>query len=191
MRIVFVRVPDYQRGYALVTRDDGVQYRLTDGPQTRHIPHDLVHFTAEDAFRVGDGIWAALCGGVVFSSMDHVSGRRPPHAADRSATLIRMHRDSLQKAEMIAGLVERTAERDPAVRQVRRWLSGRHGFEPAQAEIDFAVGRLRAASEEWARLQPGDALERTWPAHRRLRLAHEVGRGSGGRRAAPAVRGTA
>jgi hypothetical protein len=179
MRIVFVRVPDYQRGYALVTRDDGVQYRLNDGPQTRHIPHDLIHFTAEDAFRVGDGIWAALCGGVVFSSMGHVSGRRLPHAADRSATLIREHRDSLQKAEMIAELVKRAAERDPAARRVQRWLSGRHGFEPAQAEIDFAVRQLRVASEEWARLQPGGGLERTWPAQRRLRLAHEVGRSEG------------
>jgi hypothetical protein len=171
MRIVFVRVPDYQRGYALVTRDDGVQYRLNDGPQTRHIAHDLVHFTVEDAFGLSDGIWAALCGGVVFSSMDHVSGRRPPHAADRSAALIRAHRDDLQRAESIANLVERAAVRDPAFREVRRWLADRHGFEPAQGEIDLAVARLRAATEEWARLEPGDVLVRAWPGHRRLRLA--------------------
>jgi hypothetical protein len=183
MRIVFVRERDYQRGYALVTRDDGVCYRLTDGPSTRQIPHDLVHFTIEDTLGVGDGIWAVIAGGAVFSSMAHVSGRRPPHAAQRSTELMRMHAGNLNKAEMIANLVERTEAGDPSARDTARWLADRHGYVVEPAVLDAAVAALRSAAAEWARLEPGDELVRTWPAHRRLRV--ETG---SARRQAPARR---
>lgn len=171
MRVSFVRVPDHQRGYALVTRDDGVRYRLNDGPATGRIPHDLVHYTVESALRVGDGIWASIAGGVVFTSMDHVSGRRPPHAARRSAELMRANSRNLSKAEVIANLVEQWAKRDPAARETARWLSVRFGFAPAAAEMEAAVARLAAAAAEWARLAPGDELAYVWPAHRKVRSA--------------------
>jgi hypothetical protein len=173
MRIVFVRVPDHQRGYALVTRGDGVQYRLADGPVTRGIPHDLTHLTVEDALRVADGIWAAIAGGVVFSSMTHVSGRRPPHAAQRSTDLMRANADNLNKAELIANLVERAAA-GGSTRELVGYLSGRHGWVAAPGALDVAVGRLRDAEAEWAGLAPGDELVRVWPDDRRLRPAGPV-----------------
>jgi len=56
MRVAFPRLPDHTRGYALVSRDDGVAYRLWGGPAGPDLPHDLVHFLVEDTLRIADGI---------------------------------------------------------------------------------------------------------------------------------------
>src|SRR5262245_11211200 len=82
---------------------------MDGGPITAVLPHDLVHFTVERALGMSDGIWGAVAAGVVFRSMRHHSGRRRPHAAQRSAALIRANRDRLQRAELIGGFVERVA----------------------------------------------------------------------------------
>lgn len=178
MRIVFVRVPDFHRGYALITRGDGVRYRLHDGPVTGRVPHDLTHLTVEHALGIGDGIWAAIAGGVVFSSMTHVSGRRPPNAAHRSTDLMRANGDNLNKAELIANLVERAAAGE-STRELSGYLRGRHGWVAAPGALDVAVGRLREAAEEWAALEPGEELVRVWPAALRLAAPAPDGRGAG------------
>src|SRR5690349_18072136 len=114
MRVTFQRLPDHQWADVLIERDDGVVYRMHAGPVTAHAPHDLVHFTVEDALGMSDGIWGAIAGGVVFRSMTHVSGRRPPHAAERSAELIREYRDHLQRAELLGGFIEAAAHQPEA-----------------------------------------------------------------------------
>lgn len=169
MRVTFHRLPDHQWADVLIQRDDGVVYRMHAGPVTAHAPHDLVHFTVEDALGMPDGIWGAIAGGVVFRSMTHVSGRRPPHAAERSAELIRANRDRLQRAELIGGFVERAAAVPDA--DLDR-LAAQQGADPLsgadKAAVRRAVGALRAAQETWAALPVGAELTLTWPRHRRM-----------------------
>ena len=87
MRVTFPRLPDHERAYALVERDDGVVYRLYGGMAGPRLPHDIMHLVVERELRIGDGIWGGIAAGVVFDSMRHVSGRRPPHAVERPARL--------------------------------------------------------------------------------------------------------
>ena len=159
---MFFRLPDHQRGYALVARDDGVIYRLDGGPVTAALPHDLVHLVVEDTIGIDNGIWGAIAGGVVFRSMTHQSGRRPPHAADRSAALIREHRDSLHRAELVGGLIERVARgqlpADVATRQ--------SGLELGQ--VRGTAQALHEAEARWQALPIGGQLSCHWPAHRRV-----------------------
>lgn len=171
MKVVFERLPDHQRGGVLIERDDGVVYRLDGGPVTAAPPHDLVHFTVEDAMEVADGIWGAIAGGVVFKSMTHVSGRRPPHAADRSAALIRAHRSDLQRAELLGGLVEAAAAAPGAdvARLTAQWFGSRPEDAPDPARVTAAVAALHRVEERWRALAVGDTLTLTWPAGRRLR----------------------
>jgi hypothetical protein len=170
VRVTFERLPDHQRGGVLIERDDGVVYRMDGGPVTAEPPHDLVHFTVEDALEVADGIWGAIAGGVVFKSMTHVSGRRPPHAADRSAALIRAHRDDLQRAELLGGLVEAAAARPGAdvARLSAQWFASRPENAPEPARVAGAVEALHRVEERWRALPVGGSLTLTWPAHRRL-----------------------
>ncbi|MEV0134636.1 hypothetical protein AB0H83_40020 [Dactylosporangium sp. NPDC050688] len=169
MRVTFHRLPDHQWADVLIERDDGVVYRMHAGPVTAHAPHDLVHFTVEDALGMSDGIWGAIAGGVVFRSMTHVSGRRPPHAAERSAELIRANRDRLQRAELIGGFVERAAAVPDA--DLDR-LAAQQGADPlsgtGKVAVRRAVAALRAAQETWAALPVGAQLTLTWPRHRRM-----------------------
>ena len=87
--MTFPRLPDCQYAYALVERDDGVRYRLYGGTAGPQLPHDIRHLVAERELRITDGVWAGIAAGVVLASMQHVSGRRPPHAAEVSQQLIR------------------------------------------------------------------------------------------------------
>ncbi|GAA0271126.1 hypothetical protein [Cryptosporangium japonicum] len=168
MKVTFVRLPDHEWGHVLIERDDHVVYRMHAGPITAAIPHDLVHFTVEDALRIEDGIWGSIAGGVVFQSMKHVSGRRPPHAADRSAQLIRANRDRLQRAELIGGFIEAAAQAGADLDALRhQWFATRSETLDLPA-VELAVAALHRAEERWRALPIGGELTVTWPAHRRL-----------------------
>jgi hypothetical protein len=178
MRVTFYRLADHQRGHSLVERDDGVVYRLDGGPVTGHLPHDLVHFTVEDAMRLSDGIWAAIAGGVVFHSMTHVSGRRPPHAAQRSVALLKAYRDRIQRAELIGGFVERLAETPGAevVRLARQNLGTLVNDDIDLSAATRAAAALRQAQERWQSLAVGEQLTVDWPGYRRLTMVAEPAR---------------
>ncbi|WP_432841287.1 hypothetical protein [Dactylosporangium sp. CA-092794] len=169
MRVTFVRLADHEWGHVAIERDDGVVYHMNTGPLTGQTPHDLVHYTVEDALGIADGIWGAIAGGVVFRSMRHVSGRRPPHAAERSRELIREHRDRLRNAELIGGLCERSA--DLSAEQLARFVAGEPSLALTVEQLAVAGAALREAGARWSALPVGGRLELRWPGHRRLRAA--------------------
>jgi hypothetical protein len=176
MRVVFPRLPDQTRGYAVISRDDGVTYQLWDDPTSSDLPHDLVHFLVEDALGISDGIWGAIAGGVVFRSMNHVSGRRPPQAASRSARIKREYRASLQRAEVIGGFVERVASCGVVKPDRIRALAAEHLSTLPDVSLDppavsAAAAALNEAGFRWRALRVGEELAYRWPAHRRIRLS--------------------
>src|SRR5918998_105651 len=80
-----------------------------------------------------DGVWGCIADGVVWGSMRHVAGRRPPHAGERSERLKRERRESVMRAELVADVVDRLA----------------HGAEVLPAQLStsgFPPERLRAAA---------------------------------------------
>jgi hypothetical protein len=198
MRVTFPRLPDHSRGYSVVERDDAVTYRLWGGPVSDRLPHDLVHLTAEDALGIRDGIWAAIAGGVVFDSMTHLGGRRPPHAAHRSTTLMRTYSSSLGLAELVGGFIERIAGLDRLdAAAVRRLAAASFSVLPPMAyprtgmfdadgrfDADRVLGaaeRMRRTGADWRAVPVGAALVRTWSAHRRLRVPVASGARRAGR----------
>jgi hypothetical protein len=182
MRVTFPRLPDHEIAWALVERDDGVVYRLYDGRAGTALPHDARHLIVERELGVADGIWGGIAAGAVFSSMWHVRGRRPPHAAERSAALMRKYRDRLLRAELLADLVETIAALDdPAPDEIRRLAGRKLSVLPASATGDpaslaSAARALQVEAARWARLRPGEELRYDWPfAQERARA------GAGGR----------
>jgi hypothetical protein len=175
MRLTFYRLADHEWAHVLIERDDGVGYRMHAGPVTADLPHDLVHYTVENALGMADGIWGAIAGGAIFRSMTHVSGRRAPHAAERSSALIRQYRDQLQRAELIGGFVEMAAHRPDAdlARLAAEGLSSRSSPIPSLEALAGAVAALRQAELDWRALPIGGQMVVEWPAHRRLNAASE------------------
>jgi hypothetical protein len=174
MRVTFPRLPDHERGYAVIERGDGVTYRMWGGSVDRRLPHDVVHFVVEDRLGLADGIWGAIAGGVVYRSMEHIGGRRPPHAAERSAAIKREYGAALRWAEFLGGFVEHVAhagiDRPDALARLPRQHFGtlaEVGTDPAVI-LDSARA-LRAREVEWAALSVGDELSLDWPSWRRMR----------------------
>ena len=95
MRVTFPRLPDHERAWALVERDDGVVYRLYGGTAGPRLPHDIMHLVVERELRISDGIWAGIAAGVARAS------RRRPTSRCRG-----------QRAELLADLVASAAALD-------------------------------------------------------------------------------
>ena len=173
MRVTFPRLPDHERAYALVERDDGAVYRLYGGRVGRPLPHDLRHLVVERELHIPDGIWGGIAAGLVFDSMQHVSGRRPPHARQRSAELLADFGPRGLRAEALANLVEDVAGLDhPSATQILTLASTRLSVLP-DADVDPAVvaaaaRALQVEAARWARLRVGEELSYEWP---RTRLA--------------------
>jgi hypothetical protein len=168
MHVTFPRLPDHERGYAVVERDDGVVYQLYGDMAGPRLPHDIRHLVVEGRLGITDGIWGGIAAGVVFGSMRHVSGRRPPRAADRSRTLLRNFREQGLRAELIAVLVESVAALDdPSPDQVRRLARAKLAVLPDPdvdpVAIAAAAQALQVEAARWARLRVGEALSYDWP----------------------------
>jgi hypothetical protein len=180
MRVSFPRLPDHQRGYALVERDDGVRYRLYGGADPfpgSQLPHDLRHLIVERELGLTDGVWAGIAAGAVNAGLRCVGGRRPPRPDQRSQPLIRALRPHGLRAELLAGLVESVAVLDnPSAAQIRRLAAtklavlpdaedvgyvGDVGLDPAA--IAAAATAMQVEASRWARLRVGEELSYQWP----------------------------
>jgi hypothetical protein len=170
MRVTFPRLPDRERSFALVERDDGAVYRLYGGPASPRLPHDIMHFVVERELAIPDGIWAGIASGIVFQTMRHVTGRRPPHAAERSKELLADVHFQLLRTEVLASLVECVAALDhPSDSQIRSLTATRLAVlpnadvTPAAASVAAAATALQVEASRWARLRVGQELTYHWP----------------------------
>ena len=166
MRVTFPRLPDHERAYALVERDDGAVYRLYGGQAGPRLPHDIMHFVVERELHIGDGIWGGIAAGIIFDTMQHVSGRRPPHAREGSKEL----RQRGLRAEVLANFVECVAGLDhPSDIQIMTLAATKLTVLPdADADLEpaavaAAAQALQVEAARWARLRVGEELSYDWP----------------------------
>jgi len=182
MRVRFPRLPDHERAYALVERDDGAVYRLYGGPAGPRLPHDIMHFVVERELHIGDGIWGGIAAGIVFDTMQYVSGRRPAHARERSTERPASFGQRGLRAEVLASFVECVAGLDhPSDTQIMTLAAAKLTVLPdAGADVEptavaAAAQALQVEAARWARLRVGEELSYDWPRearaaqHRRAR----------------------
>ena len=143
MRVTFPRLPDHERAYALVERDDGVVYRLYGGAAGPRLPHDIMHLVVERELRISDGIWAGIAAG----------GPSQPAA---------------QRAEVLADLVAGAAALGTlTLEKIRRLTADKLAALP-DANVDpvvvaVAARALQVEAARWARLRVGEELSSDWP----------------------------
>jgi hypothetical protein len=127
-----------------------------------------MHLVVERELRIKDGIWAGIAAGVVFDSMHHVSGRRPPHAAERSQALLREFREQGLRAELLADLVSSAATLDTmTLDKIKRLTAAKLSVlpdaDPDPVVIAAAARALQVEAARWARLRVGEELSYDWP----------------------------
>jgi hypothetical protein len=98
--IAFFR-PHERASYAVVTRADGVTVRVPGYGSPLPLPHDIVHCIVERALRLNDGFWGCVVAGALFPNMRVLAGRRRPHAAERSETILRACSPAITRAEVV------------------------------------------------------------------------------------------
>ena len=187
MRVTFPRLPDHERAYALVERDDGAVYRLYGAPAGPRLPHDIMHFVVERELRIGDGIWGGIAAGIIFDTMQHVSGRRPPPTRDRPADPppsfggrgMRAEPPPSfgargLRAEVLADLVECVAGLDhPSDTQIMTLAATKltvlpdSGADVEPAAVAAAAQAVQVEAARWARLRIGEELSYDWPREAR------------------------
>jgi hypothetical protein len=154
--MTFRRMADRRPVETLVERDDGVVFAMRGAGGGADLPHDLVHAVVETALPLADGIWGCVADGVVWGSMRHVSGRRPPHSAERSDALKRERHEAVQRAENVADVVGRLVRGEQVP----------PGAVAASAvpreRIDAAVAAVRDASRRWAAIPVGEEWVVEW-----------------------------
>jgi hypothetical protein len=143
MRVTFPRLPDHERAWALVERDDGVVYRLYSGTAGPRLPHDIMHLVVERELRISDGIWAGIAAG---------GPCQPPG----------------QRAELLADLVAGAAALGTlTLDKIRRLTADKLAALP-DASVDpvlvaVAARALQVEVARWARLRVGEELSYDWP----------------------------
>jgi hypothetical protein len=145
MRVTFPRLPDHQRAYALVERDDGVVYRLYGGTAGSRLPADIMHLIAERELRIRDGVWAGIAAGAA----SHPPSLRAEALAElvcRAAALETMTQDKIRQLTRDKLAVLPDAGVDPVV-------------------IAAAARALQVEAARWARLRVGEELSYEWPGN--------------------------
>src|SRR4051812_23060923 len=153
----------------LITRDDGVCYRLKGVAHMFAIPHDLAHFVVEKTLRLRHGFWGNIADGAVFKSMDYLGGRRKPKAAERSQNLLKANVTELNEAEALVRIFNDTIEQGhtanpPLLRARLRGRLVRPGLqrEFSDAEIAEVYAAYRDMLARWQQLPVGGKMELRW-----------------------------
>jgi hypothetical protein len=170
MKLTVTRL-EHGKYETVVTRDDGVGYRLKGVAHTFAIPHDLAHYLIEKALHLRRGFFGNIADGVVFKSMTYVSGRRKPKAAERSETLLKKNLAALNDAEALVRIFNDTieqghAENSPVLQERLRERLVRAGvaFRTfSAAEISDVYAAYRTMLAKWQELPVGGHLELRWP----------------------------
>ena len=150
MRVTFPRLPDHERAWALVERDDGVVYRLYSGTAGPRLPHDIMHLVVERELHITDGIWAGIAAG---------GPGQPPGQPGRPPG---------QRAELLADLVAGAAALGTlTLEKIRRLTADKLAALPG-ADVDpvlvaVAARALQVEAARWARLRVGEELSYDWP----------------------------
>jgi len=150
MRVTFPRLPDHERAWALVERDDGVVFRRYSGTAGPRLPHDIMHLVVERELRISDGIWAGIAAG---------GPGQPPGQPGRPPG---------QRAELLADLVAGAAALGPlTLEKIKRLTADKLAALP-DADVDpvlvaVAARALQVEAARWARLRVGEELSYDWP----------------------------
>jgi len=160
---------DHGKYETVITRDDGVSYRLKGVAHMFAIPHDLAHFLVEKTLHLDRGFFGSIAGGAVFKTMDYIGGRRKPKAAERSEKLLKDNAAPLNEAEVLVRIFNDTieqgrAETSPLLRERLRARLARPGLQRSfsDAEISQVYAAYQDMLTKWQKLPVGGTLELRW-----------------------------
>jgi hypothetical protein len=158
-------------------RDDGVTLEVASSDRTFLLPHDIAHYVVERELGLQRGFWGCVAAGALFDSIKVISGRQPPHAAERSRAIIReARRDHGPEAEEMVSHMVRIMDAGldsnwPAAQAVlaRMYQPRKPSRGPLRAEeVQRVCGVLREVQQHWQALLIGESLVVFWPGEKQI-----------------------
>jgi hypothetical protein len=153
---------------ATVRRPDGVVLRMRSYDRTHAIPHDLAHLALERQFALRGGVWGSLSAGVVFDTVEVVTGSLPHDWRARSQRFLDVHGGELAISEALAGVLHQhalgeipDARLEPALREM--WGVLRQDAYPFEDLGARAAADLRELGARWSALRGADCMVEHWP----------------------------
>lgn len=132
-----------------------------------------VHFVAERAFGLRRGVWGSIADGVMFDSMEVLSGRLRHDSRQRSTALLKSNQRELGLAEVLTAVVHRGLHHDEATlaRALdQTWGALREGPCPYTAtQACAAVAELTVLADRWKTVTGEHGLTLIWPSPRQAR----------------------
>jgi hypothetical protein len=172
MDICFIRSTNRQ-DQTIVTRQDGVRLSVPVFGPLEPIPHDLAHYVVEKELDLHDGLWASIAAGAVLEGMKVISGRRPPHAKERSHAIQVANHRGILLAELAVDTVLRAIKGeplgdepyiiDPPALSLRTRKDHVALAQRVRPEMEAMIAR-------WQAIPMGETLIVSWPDTRVLRV---------------------
>lgn len=154
----------------LARRDDAVVLEVPSYDRTAPLPHDLAHYVVERELGLQRGFWGCVAAGALFPGIKVLSGRQPPHAADRSRAIICEAGPYGTEAEVLVGSLLRVMHeglennwRVAGALLAREWRPGKNPRGPlAHEEVKRVCTALREAKVRWQALAVGESVTVSW-----------------------------
>jgi hypothetical protein len=171
MRLQVKRLDSGGRYETVITRDDGVSFRVLGVAHTFAIPHDLAHYVVEKTLMIEDGFWGSIAAGAVFPTMTYLGGRRKPRAAERSSALLKANARTLADAEILVcifnGTIEQGHDENSAVlaRRLQQDRLPHPGKKPraiSPNDIAAVYSAYKVLRQDWEKVPIGGTLVRQW-----------------------------
>jgi hypothetical protein len=156
----------FDRKPTTVIRGDGVRLSVPVFGPLDPLPHDLAHSVIERELALQDGFWASVASGALFEGMQVLEGRQPPHARERSRTIMQRHHWGLLFSELLVGVVLGAVKGEPLSDAALPLVSP---VVPSRTLADRAtlirrlVPVVRQMCGEWQATLPGKCLRVHWP----------------------------
>lgn len=158
-----------------VFRDDSVVLEVPGFDRKYQVPHDAAHYLIETRLELRQGFWGCVAAGAIFPGMHVISGRQPPHAAEKSKAVIKTAGQRLIEAEtLVAGILEIAmnnidARPQFAIEQMKRLWTLRSPSQPTikPALVTEVCTSLREFQKRWQALPVEGTIQVSWPSHGR------------------------
>ncbi|HVG38197.1 MAG TPA: hypothetical protein VM870_02850 [Pyrinomonadaceae bacterium] len=170
MEVIFTK--QIGRGYGVrLRRQDGCDYELRSFDRKLSLPHDITHFVVERELGLERGLWGSIARGAVFENMRHVRGRRPPHSAQQSKSVIQeMDAEAEVLVSQLFAIFEKGWEDNwPAASALLKggWRPRHPSRPPVTAEeVKRTCLALREVQTGWNALSPGGAMTISWSSRK-------------------------
>lgn len=168
MRLAFLPAAADGRCPVVVHRRDGVTFEMRSYDRKFRVPHDLAHAVTERDLGLRAGVFGCIAAGAVYGSMRVIAGSPRHDAAVRSARVIKANARSLTLAEVLSGVMHDAVEgsRTGPLFKIMRAAWGsveERPFPYTEPTLAAVAEKLRALTERWSALAPGEELDFAWP----------------------------